>query len=251
MARQAIVLSICCVASLGSSRDCAAQIFGTLSPREGRSLADDFQDPTMAKWPKWLMTLPQHHLSELSQPEHLADAPPPSAQLFHPDPIGGETYHLQGPVRPLARRDVVASSPRRESGIAVSYKARVRVVNRLNGASAVVRIDGKAPDALDVTQSPATPANFGEVLEGGSSAKALETTHGVTVARTKITSTKPVLEGREQRRSSGDDPWRHRCSGGQDNEYANLWRAFTERQTSWSHLSAALCDYHPSFGAEG
>ena len=64
MARQAIVLSICCVASLGSSRDCAAQIFGTLSPREGRSLADDVQDPTMAKWPKWLMTLPQHHLSE-------------------------------------------------------------------------------------------------------------------------------------------------------------------------------------------
>jgi hypothetical protein len=197
MARQAIVLSICCVASLGSSRDCAAQIFGTLSPREGRSLADDVQDPTMAKWPKWLMTLPQHHLSSLSQPEHLADAPPASAQLFHPDPIGGETYRLQGPVRPLGRRDVIASTPRRESGIAVSYKARVRVVNRLNGASAVVRIDGKAPDALDVTQSPATPANFGEVLEGGSSAKALETTHGFTVApETMITSTKPVAEGR-------------------------------------------------------
>ena len=95
MARQAIVLSICCVASLGSSRDCAAQIFGTLNAGEGRSLANSVQDPTMAKWPKWLMTLPQHNLSSLSQSEHLADALPASAQLFNPDPIGGETYHLQ------------------------------------------------------------------------------------------------------------------------------------------------------------
>jgi len=197
MASQAIVLSVCCVASLGASRDCAAQAFGTLNASgEGRSPPQCVEDPATAKW---LMTLPQHEASRKSV----------SSEAFDGNPIGGRVYYLSR----------LSQSERSADDLTPGAQLfpRVRVVDRLKGASAVVRVNDRGPNkprfVIDLSQASAKAlgvrgaapvkhvkpswaraANFEKdnrpVLEGRSSAAAPETTQGVTAApEGKITST--------------------------------------------------------------
>jgi len=194
MSSQAIVLSICCVASLGASRDCAAQAFGTLNAgREGQSLAQCAEDPTMAKW---LRTLPQHDSSRKSV----------FLEAFDENPIGGRVYHFS--TLSQSERSVDDLTP------GAQLFPRVRVVDRLKGASAVVRVNDRGPKqprfVIDLSQTsakalgvrrtapvkPVKPswaraANFGKgnrpVLEGRSSATAPETAQ--VAPEGKLTST--------------------------------------------------------------
>src|SRR3954463_11782749 len=139
MSSQAIVLSICCVASLGASRDCAAQAFGTLNAgREGQSLAQCAEDPTMAKW---LRTLPQHDSSRKSV----------FLEAFDENPIGGRVYHFS----------TLSQSERSADDLTPGAQLfpRVRVVDRLKGASAVVRVNDRGPKqprfVIDLSQTSA------------------------------------------------------------------------------------------------
>jgi rare lipoprotein A len=120
-----------------------------------------------------------------AQPEASAEPAPArgalSTVMLDAAPIGGEVYRLTKPVI----RDVTASVRKPETGLAVWYRlpgrtasgeiadpraltaghrtlplgSRVRVVNRLNGASVVVRINDRGPKqtkfVIDLSQASA------------------------------------------------------------------------------------------------
>ncbi|GAC1339616.1 MAG: hypothetical protein NVSMB26_27490 [Beijerinckiaceae bacterium] len=165
-----------------------------------------------------------YHLTVLSQPDGLPEPKRLQAALtarsLDANPIGGEVYHLTKPVD----RDPTASALRTESGLAVWYRlpgrtasgeiadpnaltaghrtlplgTRVRVVNRMNGASVVVRINDRGPKqrkfVIDLSQASAKAIGL-----TGTAPVTLNVEQPAAVAA-NVRARSPALEGRSAAR---------------------------------------------------